>query len=89
MERRPGFPKRFSFPRPVPFSLALLASSPGPLLACAYCRPAVQAQVYDARFWPQLSILILPIAVIGLIAALIHFRGEAALGNGDEKGPMA
>jgi hypothetical protein len=67
MERRPG---------PL-FVLALMAFRPESVLACAYCRPAVQAQVYNARFLPHLSMLILPVVLLGLIAALIHFWDKA------------
>jgi hypothetical protein len=52
-------------------ALAGLSLGAGPASACAYCRPAVNAQVYNRDFLPTLMLLALPLLAIGLIAVAV------------------
>jgi hypothetical protein len=44
--------------------------------ACTTCRPAVEAGIFDERFWGRLSITALPFAVVLLVVALLHRSGR-------------
>lgn len=46
-------------------------------LACTTCRPAVEAGIFDERFWGRLSITALPFLVVLLVVALLHRSGRA------------
>ncbi len=53
--------------------------------ACTTCRPAVEAGIFDERFWGRLSITVLPFLVVLLVVAVLYRsgRGEAV---GEERG---
>lgn len=44
--------------------------------ACTTCRPAVEAGIFDERFWGRLSITILPFLVVLLVVAVLHRTGR-------------
>lgn len=43
------------------------------LLACTQCRPNVESGVYNREFATNLSVLLLPVAVLFVIGIAIHF----------------
>ena len=43
------------------------------LLACTQCRPNVESGVYNREFAANLSILLLPVAILFVIGFAIHF----------------
>jgi hypothetical protein len=57
-------------------AIAGLAASPG-AWACDACAPLVDARIHDADFLLNLALVILPVAVLGLVAWLVHATGEA------------
>jgi hypothetical protein len=71
-------PMRFHLPRPNPsrpfasFLMGGMAWGGNPAWACAACRPAVKAQVYDSHFLANLSALLLPMLGLALVALAIH-----------------
>ena len=52
----------------------LLASSSGPAAACAGCVPLVHATALGPGFGATLAVLMLPLLVIGALAAWVHGR---------------
>jgi hypothetical protein len=59
-------------------TLAGLSLPLEPALACAYCRPSVNAQVYNRDFLPNVLVVILPILCICLVAAIVHSGDKLA-----------
>ena len=43
------------------------------LQACSQCRPGVESGVYNREFAANLSVLLLPVAVLFVIGIAIHF----------------
>ena len=66
------------------FAVSLLAAPA--VFACTTCRPAVQAGIFDERFWGRLALTVLPFLVIVLVVAALHrlrpreLPGEERLG---------
>ena len=50
--------------------IALGTALPAAATACEGCRPSVRAAIFTAGFFPTLAALLLPPALVGLIAAL-------------------
>jgi hypothetical protein len=50
-----------------------LALNSTALLACPQCRPTVASGVYNREFAANLSVLLLPIAVLFVVGIAIHF----------------
>ncbi len=64
--------------------MALAAAlAPAPAAACDFCRPAVEAAIFDASFWPRAGAMLLPFAVVGLVVAAAHRLAPRFLGGGD------
>lgn len=65
--------------------VAVLLAAPA-VSACTTCRPAVQAGIFDERFWGRLAITVLPFLVILLVVAVLYrarpraFPGEEQAG---------
>jgi hypothetical protein len=50
--------------------------------ACGFCRPAVEAQVFDQRFASTLAVLLLPVVLCVSLAVLM---GRFGVAKGDGK----
>ena len=55
-------------------AFVLLAGSSGPAAACAGCVPLVHATALGPGFGATLALLMLPLVLIGVLAALVHGR---------------
>ena len=53
-------------------------TQPGLALACPDCPAAqlVRASVFDQRFWSQLALVLLPLLILGAVAALTYRIGS-------------
>ncbi len=66
------------------FALSLLAAPA--VSACTTCRPAVQAGIFDERFWGRLAITLLPFLVILLVVAVLYRARPRALPGEEQSG---
>ena len=55
------------------FVTSIIVLNSTALLACTQCRPGVESGVYNRDFAANLSVLVLPIAVLFVIGIAIHF----------------
>lgn len=54
----------------------MLALGDAAVWACSYCRPTVNADVYNRYFADNLLVLLLPLAVLSMIGIALHFSDE-------------
>jgi hypothetical protein len=57
-----------------PLLRLLPALAPSSALACGACRPLVLARIAAEPWLPLLAVLLAPLAVLALIAAVLHHR---------------
>ncbi len=50
--------------------------------ACTTCRPAVEAGIFDERFWGRLAITVLPFLVVLLVVAVLYRSGREGTQEG-------
>ncbi|TWO68711.1 hypothetical protein FN976_22215 [Caenimonas sedimenti] len=57
--------------------LLLLLASPWPALACSPCRTMVFASVFDSHFTLRLMLVVLPVALLVLLATWLYRTTES------------
>jgi hypothetical protein len=67
-------------------ALLVMALAASAVSACPECRPAVEAGIFNERFWGRLSITLLPFIVVLFVVAVLHRvgRGQASNPPGEE-----
>ncbi|RZL03435.1 MAG: hypothetical protein EOP36_04880 [Rubrivivax sp.] len=56
--------------------LSLMCLTPLGAWACSRCAPLVRASVFNADFLATLMLIVAPLALIGLVATVLHRWGD-------------
>jgi hypothetical protein len=59
------------------FAGFLFLSNSAASWACSPCRPLVQTNVYNQDFGANIVLLLLPLAVLAIVATAIHFFSDS------------